>query len=151
MRSGLPTNSQSSPCQPKQKRWGAEWGSVGCGVRAFRGGRALISCAHGLGFGSSKQQNTKRIRDRFFFNLEQTKAELEKPLGILYLTSDLLGPKVRAIWSAFPCLRPLKSSLSEPRVNIPKGRDCRPARTYHHAGYYHRAEQNNFPLLFFVE
>lgn len=66
-------------------------------MRAFRGGRAFISRAHSLGFGSSKQQNTKRIRDRFFFNLEQMKAEREKPLEILYLTSDLLGPKVRAI------------------------------------------------------
>lgn len=76
-------------------------------MRTFRGGRAFIARAHGLGFGSSKQQNTKRVRDRFFFNLEQAEAELEEPLGtlyltsellgMLYLTSELLGPKVRAV------------------------------------------------------
>lgn len=71
-------------------------GLGGCGVRTFRGGRAFIARAHGLGFGSSKQQNTKGERDGFFLSLEQAEPELEEPLGMLYLTSEL-GPKVRAV------------------------------------------------------
>lgn len=75
---------------------------VGWGVG--RGGRAFISCAHGLGFGSSEQQNTEHIKEGFFFKMEQTKAKLKKSLEMLYFSIWSVNPNERAAWDDFPYL-----------------------------------------------